>query len=211
MRIAEGQLRRIIKDELVLKEGSLNIQGPEGSNLEEYLRLVSAAGKEYHVEEKGLIMLWGDLLYIVYHRTPAGRLTDESFDGLTDLATEYFHARGRGDQEAAEDIMDWVTDGKGCPRRGVLHCCRAAVDEMLADAARKTPTQAPLTITRTGRTGVGVWASWTAAAEAYDGSMISGRKTVETVTLKPGTPVIAAHGLADDWEIIARVEPSNIV
>ena len=156
-------------------------------------------------------MLWGDLLYIVYHRTPAGRLTDESFDGLTDLATEYFHARGRGDQEAAEDIMDWVTDGKGCPRRGVLHCCRAAVDEMLADAARKTPTQAPLTITRTGRTGVGVWASWTAAAEAYDGSMISGRKTVETVTLKPGTPVIAAHGLADDWEIIARVEPSSIV
>ena len=211
MKITESQLRRIIKTELVLMEGSLNIQGPEGSNLEEYLRLVSAARKEYHVEEKGLIMLWGDLLYIVYHRTPAGRLTDESFDGLTDLATEYYHARGRGNQEAAEDIMDWVTDGKGCPRRGVLHCCRAAVDEMLADAARKTPTQAPLTITRTGRTGVGVWASWTAAAEAYDGSMISGRKTVETVTLKPGTPVIAAHGLADDWEIIARVEPSNIV
>ena len=211
MRITEGHLRRIIKDELILKEGSLNILGPEGSNLEEYLRLVSAAGREYHVEEKGLIMLWGDLLYIVYHRTPAGRLTDESFDGLTDLATEYFHARAAGNQEAAEDIMDWVTDGKGCPRGGVLHCCRAAVDEMLADAARKTPTRAPLTITRTGRTGVGVWASWTAAAEAYDGSMISGRKTVETVTLKPGTPVIAAHGLADDWEIIARVEPSNIV
>jgi hypothetical protein len=82
---------------------------------------------------------------------------------------------------------------------------------MLADAARKTPTRAPLTITRTGRTGVGVWASWTVSAEAYDGSMISGRKTVETITLKPGTPVIAAHGLADDWEIIARVEPASII
>jgi len=211
MRITENQLRGLIRDELALKEGSINISRPEGSNLEEYMRLVSAAGKEYHVEEKGLIMLWGDLLYIVYHSTPAGRLTDESFDGLTNLATEYYQARRRDDQEAAEDIMDWMTDGKGCPRRGVLHCCRAAVDEMLADAARKTPTRAPLTITRTGRTGVGVWASWTVSAEAYDGSMISGRKTVETITLKPGTPVIAAHDLADDWEIIARVDPASII
>jgi len=208
MRTSESNLRKLIRETIVSE--SVGIASPEGDQYNEYMRLVQLGKKEYYTEEKGLIMLWGDLLYLVYHQTPKGYLDDATIEALSDLATEYYSARKDGDKEKSEEIMDWVSDGEGCPVGRKLSCGKLAVDEMLQMAAEKTVTKAPLTVKRTGRSGMGVWASYTVSPDSYDQSVGGGDTTVETYTLKPGTPVIAAHGLADDWEVIAKLDQSMI-
>ena len=208
VRTTDSALRQLIRETLLHE--SMGIASPEGAQHDEYMRLVELGKSSYATEEKGLIMLWGDLLYLVYHQTPRGYLDDAAIEALSNLATEYYWARKDGDKEKSEEIMDWVSDGQGCPVGRDLSCGKLAVDEMLQMAAEKTVTKVPLTVKRTGRSGMGVWASYTVSPEAYDQSVGEGDTTMGTFTLRPGTPIIAAHGLADDWEVVAKLDQSMV-
>jgi hypothetical protein len=173
-------------------------------NRREYERLLTAGMSSWMEPEKGTIRLWGDLLYLVYGGIPRGLGDEDEVNEFVSLASEYFRSP-RG-SEAAEDIMDWITDAKGCkdPETGIMRCSRSAIDSLMSDAADMTRTKAPLLVRRTGRFSPDRWLSFT-VGEAYSESAGESNTEVHEILINPGTPVIAAGKLADPDEIIAKL------
>lgn len=197
-----GGSGKVIPENMKMSGGPIGVV-PDADSEAAYLRLVAVARSKYKPAVKGFVRMWGDLLYLVYHQIPPGRLDAATAKRFVKLCEDYEkHPAGR------EDIMDWVTDARGCPEDGVLTCPRRVITDMLAFAAGLVRTDAPLLVRRTGREVPGDYASYTIVEGGYDTDVGGGGDhTVNAYLLPEGYPVIVGHGLADDWELILKLDP----
>jgi hypothetical protein len=196
---------KMVPDNLKQAGHLFNVE-PEASARDQYLRLVDRAEVQYSLDVQGLIRMWGDLLYQVYHRLPEGSASREDASRFFKLCMEYERKSSQ-----REDIMDWITDGDGCPEKGGLTCSRKVVRDALDYAAGLVKTREPMLVRRTGREVPGDYASYTIVEGGYETNVGGGDVRVQNAyLLPPGYPVIVGHGFADDWELILKLEPGKV-
>jgi hypothetical protein len=178
---------------------------------DEMKRLISAA-QIYEPAHSGAIMMWS-YMYMEYYRMPAsGKDASGEINRFLKLGLKYFDAHLANDGDEIEEIDDWMSDGRGCPdKMGYLHCSRNAVNSVYEKIAQLTPTQNELTVHRTGSIpGLGQFASFTALDTAYETSVYDGSTEVNTFVVPAGYPVIVAHGLCDEGEIIMQLDQTLV-
>ena len=164
-------------------------------NIKVFENFIKESGVDYLPWEKGLILAWGNLLYLGYHSLPENskKVSDSLFKSTME---DYW--RLDKDSEEFEDMSDWFSDTPPRLNDGTPLFDKGRLRDSFEVIAQKYPAKTPLTLYRTSReaeTGIN---SYTTEKGQYSNLGYKEREYL----LPIGTKVIWADGIADDNEVI---------
>jgi hypothetical protein len=158
----------------------------------------SAYQSNYDDWEKGIILSWGGLLYIGYHKLP----NKESLVSRQMFQKEFEAAwHNRDDDDWMEDFSNWVTDMPPRYDDGKALFDKSSLTKIFQDIANKSILNKAIVLYRgyEGARSAGGWNSWSVMPNQYD------HTNWKTFRVLPGAPLIFGHNIADDYEVIVNM------
>jgi hypothetical protein len=159
----------------------------------------------YEIFEKGLIMAWGDAMYLSYHNLPQ-HISKKVSLIETKKQFELYYSNSEDD----EDLQDWMSDSPPTMNNGVALYDKQLLDTLFSNIANKTRLKKELTVYRvsTSDTPDIGWNSYSIKKNHF--GVINTNMYEYVFILPKGFPVIFADGLADNDEVILKLEKSDI-
>jgi hypothetical protein len=163
--------------------------------------------KEYDSFDKGLIKAWGEVLYLDIHKLPDTISKIVSHDEYEEYFKDFNNAE-YGDDEY-DDMVDHLSDLPPTINGGIALFDKNRIYNSLDKISKKTRLKDEIIVYRmTDKKDDGheEWKSYTAGDPKKYGSKVDNTIAYK---LSSGYPVIFAHGLADNDELIININPHD--
>jgi hypothetical protein len=150
---------------------------------------------EYSKWENGLILAWGQLLYLGYHNLPEDS-NKVQYSKFLSIMEEYWDLDK--DSQEYEDISDWFSDSPPTIK-GIPLYDKKRLRESFDRIAKKYPTKSEIIVYRTSRIPESGVNSYSLNKGQYGYFKLAEERSY---LLPVGTNIIWADGIADDNEVI---------